>query len=120
MTKGPNWRLHDRIDSDRATIGLYDGRVEEWVYLQGTDNKLWRDFQLVGGNQVKFTAKKNGWHFDNKFVNHIIGSLETQGLCGGLADSALDYYFNDLPIPTHRQGDFGGPDVTVPPSGGST
>jgi hypothetical protein len=34
-----------------------------------------------------------------------------------MAYSALDYYFNDLPIPTHRQGDFGGPDVAVPPSG---
>jgi hypothetical protein len=99
-------------------IGLADGTVEEWVYFQGTpDNKLWRYFQLVGGNQAQFTAKQNGWHFDNKFVNHIIGSLETQGLCGGMAYSALDYYFNDLPIPTHRQGDFGGPDVWVPPSG---
>ncbi len=51
------------------------------------------------------------------FVNHIIGSLETQGLCGGMAYSALDYYFNDLPIPTHRVGDFGGKDVLVPPDG---
>lgn len=51
------------------------------------------------------------------FVNHIIGSLETQGLCGGMAYSVLDYYFNDLPIPTHRVGDFGGKDVLVPPDG---
>ena len=37
-------------------------------------------------------------------------------LCGGMAYSALDYYFNDLPIPTHRVGDFGA-NVTVPPEG---
>lgn len=98
-------------------IDLGEGTVEEWVYFQGTDNKLWRYFQLIGGNQARFTAKQNGWHFNNDFVNHIFGSLETKGLCGGMAYSALDYYFNDLPIPTHRQGDFGGPDVTVPPGG---
>jgi hypothetical protein len=98
-------------------ISLADGTVEEWVYFEGTDNKLWRYFQLLGGNQAQFTAKQNGWHFDNQFVNHIFGSLETKGLCGGMAYSALDYYFNDLPIPTHRVGDFGGQDVAVPPGG---
>ena len=99
-------------------IGLADATVEEWVYFQGTDNKLWRYFQLVGGKQAAFTARQNGWHFNNDFVNRLFGGLlETQGLCGGMAYSALDYYFSDLPIPTHRQGDFGTPDATVPPDG---
>ena len=99
-------------------IQLADATVEEWVYFQGTDNKLWRYFQLVGGKQAPFTARENGWHFDNDFVNKVFGGLlETRGLCGGMAYSALDYYFNDLPIPTHRQGDFGNPDATVPPDG---
>src|SRR5216684_1849344 len=89
-----------------------------WVYFQGTDDKLWRYFQLVGGKQAAFTARQNGWHFNNDFVNRLFGGLlETQGLCGGMAYSALDYYFSDLPIPTHRQGDFGTPDATVPPDG---
>jgi hypothetical protein len=99
-------------------IQLADATVEEWVYFQGTDNKLWRYFQLVGGKQAAFTARQNGWHFNNDFVNRLFGGLlETQGLCGGMAYSALDYYFSDLPIPTHRQGDFGTPDATVPPDG---
>src|SRR5713101_2524925 len=99
-------------------IGLADATVEEWVDFQGTDNKLWRYFQLVGGKQAAFTARQNGWHFNNYFVNRLFGGLlETQGLCGGMAYSALDYYFSDLPIPTHRQGDFDTPDATVPPDG---
>jgi hypothetical protein len=98
-------------------IGLADATVEEWVYFQGTDDKLWRYFQLLGGKQAEFTARQNGWHFNNEFVNKLFGGLlETQGLCGGMAYSALDYYFSDLPIPTHRPGDFG-PDATVPPDG---
>ncbi|MEO6800584.1 MAG: DUF5050 domain-containing protein [Rhodanobacter sp.] len=98
-------------------IALADGTVEEWVYFQGTDDKLWRYFGLLGGMLVPFTARQNGWHFNNDFVNHLFGILTTQGLCGGMAYSSLDYYFSDLPIPTHRKGDFGSADATVPPDG---
>ncbi len=113
----PTRRQHDFIDPDRATsrtrrrqgrrVGVFPRHRQQAVAI----------LRVSGRKSAQFTAKQNGWHFDNKFVNHIIGSLETQGLCGGMAYSALDYYFNDLPIPTHRQGDFGGPDVAVPPSG---
>jgi hypothetical protein len=77
-------------------------------------------FATGGGAQVMttFTPGKHGWHFDNDFVNHLLGGLiTTNGLCGGMAYSSLDYYFNGIPIPTHRTGDFGDPDLTCPPDG---
>jgi hypothetical protein len=81
-----------------------NGRI---VTLQG-------DKQIATG----FTAHQHGWHFNNSFTNQVIGSLlETQGLCGGMAYSSLDYYFAGLPIPTHRKGDFGDPAAEVPPDG---
>lgn len=77
-------------------------------------------FTARGGVQVMttFTPGRHGWHFDNDFVNHVLGGLiTTRGLCGGMAYSSLDYYFNGIPIPTHRMGDFGGPKLTCPPDG---
>ncbi len=65
-----------------------------------------------------FTPGQHGWHFDNDFVNQLLGGLiTTHGLCGGMAYSSLDYYFNGIPIPTHRKGDFGDPKLTCPPDG---
>jgi hypothetical protein len=73
----------------------------------------------AGGAQVMtgFWPDKHGWHFDNTFVNELLGGLiTTYGLCGGMAYSSLDYYFNGMPIPTHRMGDF--PDgASCPPNG---
>jgi hypothetical protein len=80
----------------------------------------------AGGAQVMtgFWPDKHGWHFDNTFVNELLGGLiTTKGLCGGMAYSSLDYYFNGIPIPTHRgpndqytTGDF--PDgASCPPNG---
>jgi hypothetical protein len=43
--------------------------------------------------------------------------ITTYGLCGGIAYSSLDYYSNGIPIPTHRTGDFGDPELTYPPDG---
>ena len=78
-------------------------------------------FATGGGEQVmtSFTPGRHGWHFDNDFVNELLGGLiTTYGLCGGMAYSSLDYYFNGIPIPTHRTGDFGGdPELTCPPDG---
>ncbi|HTW78232.1 MAG TPA: hypothetical protein VME23_01685 [Terracidiphilus sp.] len=80
---------------------------------------------VAGGAQVMtgFWPEKHGWHFDNTFVNELLaGLITTYGLCGGMAYSSLDYYFNGMPIPTHRRGDF--PDTgqcttpgTCPPNG---
>ena len=63
-----------------------------------------------------FTTGEHGWHFDNLFVNELLGGrITTQGLCGGMAYTSLDYYFAGIPIPTHRMGDFG--DSPCPPDG---
>jgi hypothetical protein len=62
-----------------------------------------------------FTSAEHGWHFDNDFVNELLGGvITTYGLCGGMAYSALDYYFTGIPIPTHRTGDFPS-GMTCPP-----
>ena len=80
-------------------------------------------FATGGGEQVMttFTPGRHGWHFDNDFVNHLLGGvITTKGLCGGMAYSSLDYYFNGIPIPTHREGDFGesdGSQLPCPPDG---
>jgi hypothetical protein len=77
-------------------------------------------FAAIGGvkRMTGFTPHQHGWHFDNEFVNELLGGLiTTRGLCGGMAYSSLDYYFNGIPIPTHRTGDFGDPNLTCPPDG---
>ncbi len=78
-----------------------------------------RIYAAVGvGVMTSFVAGRHGWHFDNDFVNHLFGGLvTTYGLCGGMAYSSLDYYFNGMPIPTHRTGDFGDSALTCPPDG---
>jgi hypothetical protein len=73
----------------------------------------------AGGVSVMtdFKPDVHGWHFDNDFVNELLGgAITTYGLCGGMAYSALDYYFVGMPIPTHRAGDFPG-GSTYPPDG---
>jgi hypothetical protein len=71
----------------------------------------------AGGAQVftGFWPDQHGWHFDNTFVTEVAG-IDLNGLCGGMAYSSLDYYFNGIPIPTHVEGDFPGPGY-YPPSG---
>ncbi|GIH12368.1 hypothetical protein [Rugosimonospora africana] len=70
-----------------------------------------------------FRAGKNGFHFPNNFVNHIVtlhvplhGAVDvtTGGRCGGMAYAALDYFHAGLPVPTHETGDFAD---GVPPDG---
>jgi hypothetical protein len=68
---------------------------------------------------TNFTPQKHGFHFDNEFINQVfdikIASWHTKGLCGGMAFSALDYYFAGKPIPTHIGSDF--PNGKTPPEG---
>lgn len=64
---------------------------------------------------TKFDPKIHGFHFSNNFVNHVVGDINTYGLCGGMAFASLDYYFAGMPIPTHEAGDF--PSGGVPAEG---
>jgi hypothetical protein len=76
-------------------------------------------FGTAGGVRVMtgFTTTEHGWHFNNDFENPLFGGLvSTKGLCGGMAYTSLDYYFNGIPIPTHRDGDFPY-GMTCPPDG---
>lgn len=51
-----------------------------------------------------FSPAKDGFKFNNQFVNDFIPSLDwhTNGLCGGMSYAALDYYNTRVPIPTQR------------------
>jgi hypothetical protein len=65
--------------------------------------------------QTSFDPVKHGFHFDNSFVNHVLFDLiTTNGLCGGMADSSLDYFYAGIPIPTHTKTDFGAGNTTPP------
>ena len=56
-----------------------------------------------------FLPLKHGFHFSNRFKDKIRVSkffnIETKGRCGGMAFSALDYYYSKLPIPKLRSED---------------
>jgi hypothetical protein len=71
--------------------------------------------------KLPFHPMQYGFHFDNNFTMHVLqigrnGLFSTGGLCGGMAETVLDYYKHVLPIPTHRPAHFGTPDG-VPPEG---
>jgi hypothetical protein len=64
-----------------------------------------------------FLPQVHGFHFANKFQTIIIPSIDIPfvgptpevkltGLCGGMAFSALDYFFAGLPVPTHYTSDY--------------
>ena len=59
--------------------------------------------------KLAFHPKRHGYHFTNSFVNRIlpgvVNGVQTEGLCGGMTMSALDYWRAGLPIPTHSQGE---------------
>lgn len=51
--------------------------------------------------RTNFYPKKDGYQFENDFVNNFISELDvrTSGLCGGMVYSALDYFNSKVPIP---------------------
>lgn len=55
--------------------------------------------------KLEFHPKRHGYHFANDFANRILpgvlNGVQTTGLCGGMAMSALDYWRAGVPIPTH-------------------
>jgi hypothetical protein len=60
-----------------------------------------------------FDPSEHGFHFVNRFDNHVIAGITTHGLCGGMAMSALDHWRNGIAAPNHfaegaHGNDFGG------------
>ena len=55
--------------------------------------------------KLEFHPKRHGYHFINSFTNRIlpgvVNGIQTEGLCGGMAMSVLDYWRAGVPIPTH-------------------
>ena len=54
--------------------------------------------------RTNFSPLQHGFKFANTFVNVMadlpgFGKIETAGRCGGMSYTALDYYFNNLPVP---------------------
>ena len=71
--------------------------------------------------KTNFDSKLHGFHFANYFINQSatlpgIGQISTAGRCGGMAYSALDHYFAQLPIPVFTGADFA-KTGQVPPDG---
>jgi hypothetical protein len=56
---------------------------------------------------TNFLPQQHGFHFRNSFVNVIVNIpgvyLATRGRCGGMAYTALDYYYAQRPIPRYTQ-----------------
>jgi hypothetical protein len=78
-----------------------------------------------------FDSATNGFHFANDFTTLVLpasffGSLGStalssivipvDGLCGGMAFAALDYYHSGFPVPTHQTADYGASGTTPPNS----
>jgi hypothetical protein len=53
---------------------------------------------------TQFIPDKDGFHFQNDFKNDFIPALDihTNGLCGGMSYSALDYFYSKIPIPQQQ------------------
>src|SRR5712691_10015398 len=59
--------------------------------------------------RTSFQPSLHGFHFDNDFINRVLGGLiTTAGRCGGMVYAATDFYFCGVPIP---------PDTTLPSDG---
>lgn len=58
--------------------------------------------------QLSFDPRLHGFHFHNSFCSHFAGGfpeVRTDGLCGGMALGAFNYFRYGLPIPPHIDAD---------------
>ena len=58
--------------------------------------------------RLNFIPSRDGWHFVNNFETRILPGISgatTEGLCGGMVMSALDYWRAGIPIPVHEPAD---------------
>lgn len=68
--------------------------------------------------RLGFQPARDGFHFENRFINHVAPGITTYGLCGGMALAAARYWLNHVPIPPQRAADFPtGTPPGVPPVG---
>lgn len=51
---------------------------------------------------TRFDPRQHGFHFSNGFANNMIPEFDirTDGLCGGMAFAAMDYFNSSVPVPT--------------------
>jgi hypothetical protein len=72
-------------------------------------------------SKLAFQPKRHGYHFSNSFTNRILpgvlNGVKTEGLCGGMSMTVLDYWRAGVPIPTHR-GEGMGLDLPPDPASG--
>jgi len=56
--------------------------------------------------KLSFDPIKNGWHFPTDAIADAMGVKRSNGLCGGLSLSAVNYYRYGMNIPAINQNDF--------------
>src|SRR5207248_5388207 len=73
--------------------------------------------------KLAFQPKQHGYHFANSFTNRILpgvfNGVQTEGLCGGMSMSVLDYWRAGVAVPTHRGTPIGADLPPDPASGGA-
>lgn len=61
--------------------------------------------------KLNYLPARDGFHFDNLFINHIVDwpvKVTTRGRCGGMAAASIDYHRSRIPIPAHDAADLPG------------
>ena len=98
------------IMQDDGNAVVYDNRGNA-VWASGTyreaineDKEGWDCRRINGSNSIAsrrttFNPSIHGFQFYNDFVSEFAG-IRFGGLCGGMCYSALDYFNNNIPIPT--------------------
>lgn len=70
-----------------------------------------KEGSVVMARKLDFDPIRHGYHFANTFTTRVLpgvtNGIQTEGLCGGMVMSALDYWRAGVPIPTHAPADFG-------------
>jgi Tectonin domain len=66
-----------------------------------TEGLIWKRTNTSTGTRrmTRFDPAVHGFRFVNDFVSNFAG-IDLKGLCGGMAYSALDYFNNNIPVPT--------------------
>ena len=101
------WNGSFWVDIPGALTNISVGRTDVW----GTNSSgLISRQQLTPNTRVmtRFNPEVHSFRFRNDFITNFAG-IDFSGLCGGMAYSALDYFNNNIPVPTQ----------TSPPANGT-